>query len=190
MPTKQVSRCVAALAIVTAILVSCAPAAPDGQRDTPTRGPDIPVTFQNPGQTPVPLPDPCECAAYDDSADAIGWTVRPVIEDGVMIATGTVAQGLRLSDPMAGEPPAFMVHFGDNTEVLLVLLPDLAPTYIWDTDHTVAPTDFEQQDGQFTLRAYSPLFMDVGAGDYRLVVWGYDADDQRVVLSALRVGAE
>ena len=138
----------------------------------------------------MPLPDPCECAAYDDSADAIGWTVRPVIEDGALTAQGTVAKGLRLSDPMAGEPPAFMVHFGDNTEVLVVLLPDLAPTYIWDTDHTVAPMDFEQEDGQFTLRAYSPLFMDVGEGDYRLVVWGYDADGQRVILSELRVGAE
>ena len=189
MKIEQISRCVATLAMVAAV-IACAPAAPDGQADIHSPDPNVPVTFQNPGQTPVPLPDPSECAACNDSADAIGWTVRPVIEDGALTAQGTVAAEMRLSDPMAGEPPAFMVHFGDNTEVLLVLLPDLAPTYIWDTDYTVAPTDFEQQDGQFTLRAYSPLFMDVGAGDYRLVVWGYDADGQRVVLSALRVGAE
>ena len=55
------------------------------------------------------------------------------------------------------------------------------PTF-GDTDHTVAPTDFEQEGGQFWLRAYSPLFMDVGPGDYRLVVWGYGEGGERVVL--------
>ena len=172
-----------ALIPIAALLIACGPASPAAQQETPIPDAVTPVAFQNPGYTPVPLPDHCECGVYDAGANAIGWTVRPVIQAGALLAEGTVAAGFRLSDPLAGEPPAFMVHFGNNTEVLLVMLPDLAPTYIWDTDHTVAPMDLDQQNGHFSLRGYSPLFMDVGAGDYRLVVWGYDADGQRVVLS-------
>ena len=189
MHTEQISRCVATLAVVAAV-IACGPTAPVGQQGQPPLAPNTPVVIQNPGQTPVPLPDHCECGVYDAGANAIGWTVQPVIKDGVFTAQGTVAAGMRLSDPMAGEPPAFMVHYGDNTEVLLVLLPDLAPSYIWDTDHTVAPTDIEQTGNDFELRAYSPLFMDVGDGDYRLVVWGYDTGGKRVMLSVLWVGVE
>ena len=61
---------------------------------------------------------------------------------------------------------------------------------MWDTEYTVAPMDFDEQNGQFSLRAYSPLFMDVGDGDYRLVIWGYDAAGNRIILSELPVGVE
>ena len=174
-----------ALLLLAVSLFACGPAAPGAQSE-----PDATVVFYNPGQTPVPLPTACNCAPHDNGANAVGWSAEPVIAGGALTMQGTVAVGMRLSQPTDGEPPAFLVHFGDNAEVLVALLPDLAPTYIWDTDHTVAPSDITQTGNSFTVRAYSPLFMDVGTGDYRLAVWGYDAAGKRIMLSSLPVGVE
>ena len=38
----------------------------------------------------------------------------------------------------------------------------------------VAPSEFEQEGNEFTIRAYSPLLMDVGPSDLLLRVRGYD----------------
>ena len=123
------------------------------------------------------------------SLDAVTWTTGPVIEDGALVAAGTLNQGVRLSEPTGGEPSAFSVHYGANAEVMVELLPDLGATRVWDTDATVAPSEFEQEGNEFTIRAYSPLFMDVGPSDLLLRVWGYDNAGNPALLSVQTVDA-
>ena len=134
------------------------------------------VSYANPNAAGVSLNDSRDAAPDDaTSLDAVIWTTEPVIEAGALSAAGTLAQGARLSEPLNGEPSAFSVYYGDNAEVMVELLPDLGPMHVWDTDATVAPGDFELVGDEFTIRAYSPLFMDVGPSDLKLRVWGYDA---------------
>ncbi len=69
------------------------------------------------------------------------------------------------------------------------LLPDLGAIHFWDTDATVAPSEFEQKGNEFTIRAYSPLFMDVGPSDLLLRAWGYDNAENPALLSVRTVDA-
>ena len=112
-----------------------------------------------------------------------------MIEDGALVAAGTLTQGARLAEPTVGEPSAFSVYYGANAEVMVELLPDLGAMHIWDTDATVAPSEFEQEGNEFTIRAYSPLFMDVGPSDLSLRVWGYDNAGNAALLSVQTVDA-
>ena len=125
------------------------------------------------------------------SIDAVTWTVEPVIKAGALDAAGALAPNTRLSEPMNGEGSAFSVYYDGHDEALVELLPDLGPMRIWDTDATVAPTEFELAGGAFTIRAYSPLFMDMGSpSELELRVWGYDQAGQEVLLSVRRINAE
>ena len=148
------------------------------------------VSYANPNAAGVSLNEN-RGAAPDDatSLDAVTWTTEPVIEAGALSAAGTLTQGARLSEPMNDEPSAFSVYYGDNVEVMAELLPDLGPMHVWDTDATVAPSDFELESDRFTIRAYSPLFMDVGPSDLTLRVWGYDAAGAAALLSVQTVAA-
>ena len=74
-------------------------------------------------------------------------------------------------------------------EVMVELLPDLGATHVWDTDATVAPSELEQAGNEFTVRAYSPLFMDIGPLDLLLRLWGYDHAGNPTLLSAQTVDA-
>lgn len=148
------------------------------------------VSYSNPNPTGVPLIDNREVTA--DSAaslDAVTWTTGPVIDAGALVAAGTLTQGARLSEPTRGEPSAFSVYYGANAEVLVELLPDLGAAHVWDTDATVAPGEFERAGNEFTIRAYSPLFMDVGPSGLLLRVWGYDNAGNPALLSAETVDA-
>ena len=153
------------------------------------------VSYANPNAAGVPLAgvplNDGRARAPDDEAslDAVIWTTAPVIEAGALSAAGTLTQDARLYEPMNGEPSAFSVYYGDNAEVMVELLPDLGPMHVWDTDATVAPSDFELEGSDFTIRAYSPLFMDVGPSDLMLRVWGYDAAGETALLSAQAVDA-
>ena len=148
------------------------------------------VSYSNPNAAGVPLNDRRDIAPdAATSLDAVTWTTGPVIEDGALVAAGTLTQGARLSEPTVGEPSAFSVHYGANAEVMVELLPDLGATHVWDTDATVAPSEFEQEGNEFTIRAYSPLFMDVGPSDLLLRVWGYDGAGNPALLSVQTVDA-
>ena len=148
------------------------------------------VSYSNPNGVGVPLNDNRDVVPdAAASLDAVTWTTAPVIEAGALVAAGTLNQGVRLSEPTTGEPSAFSVYYGANTEVMVELLPDLGATHVWDTDATVAPSEFEQEGNEFTIRAYSPLFMDVGPSDLLLRVWGYDNAGNAALLSVQTVDA-
>lgn len=72
---------------------------------------------------------------------------------------------------------------------MVELLPDLGAAHVWDTDATVAPSEFEQAGNEFTIRAYSALFMDVGPSDLLLRVLGYDGAGNAALLPVQTVDA-
>ena len=155
-------------------------------------GSDGVVSYANPNGQGVNFQD-VRSPALENAAsvDAVTWTVEPVIKAGALDAAGALAPNARLSEPMNGEGSAFSVYYDGHDEAMVELLPDLGPMQIWDTDATVAPTEFELASGAFTIRAYSPLFMDVGTpSELELRVWGYDRAGQEVLLSVRRINAE
>ena len=98
--------------------------------------------------------------------DVVTWSVEPTISPGALEAAGTLSGGAMLFDPTVdGEGASFAVYYKDHNEPMVLLLPNLGPMYIWDTNHTVAEMDYEFEGSSFTIRAYSPLFMDVGPDD-------------------------
>ena len=116
--------------------------------------------------------------------DAVTWIVEPSISPGAMEAKGVLEDGAVLFNPMIdGDGAGFIVYFKGMREPLLVLLPDLGPTQIWETDHTVAEMEHEFEGASFEFRAYSPLFMDVGPSDLELRVFGYDAGGADALLA-------
>ena len=116
--------------------------------------------------------------------DLASWTAEPTIEAGALTAEGTLAQGALLFDPQGGEGYAFAVYYKGHAEPMVVLLPDLGPMFSWQTTHTIAPTDHEIEGPAFRFRAYSPLFMDVGAGDLELRLYGFDPSGAPAILAA------
>ena len=153
---------------------------------------DVAVSYANPNGQPVDFQDARSPALQKAaSIDAVTWTVEPVIKDGALEAAGTLTQNARLFEPMNGEGSAFSVYYIGHDEAMVELLPDLGPMHVWETDATVAPTEFELAGGEFTIRAYSPLFMDVGSpSELELRVWGYDRAGQEALLSARGVNAK
>ena len=189
-PGNAVAIVLAAI-LLAALFAGCAgQSSSDSSGDGMAPSDSDTVSYANPNAAGVPLNDG-RAGAPDDAAslDAVIWTTAPVIEAGALSAAGTLTQGARLYEPMNGEPSAFSVYYGDNAEVMVELLPDLGPMRVWDTDATVAPSDFELEGSDFTIRAYSPLFMDVGPSDLMLRVWGYDAAGETALLSAQAVDA-
>ena len=68
--------------------------------------------------------------------------------------------------------------------------PDLGPTQIWGSDYTIAPTELEIEGSSFSIRAYSPLFMDVGPSDLEIRLFGLDANRADALLAIEPVGVE
>ena len=187
----------AVILLMAAIFAGCGGGAQSGESkgDASDSGGDAPadqvVSYANPGATGVALRGDRTSPADDGvSLDAVRRTTEPTISAGALTAAGALEQGARLSEPLNDEPSAFSVYYGDNPEVLVELLPDLGPMRVWDTDATVAPSEFELAGDEFTIRAYSPLFMDVGPSDLLLRVWGYDAAGAAALLSVRRVAVE
>ena len=155
-------------------------------------GSDGGVSYANPNGQGVNFQD-TRSPALENAAsiDAVTWTLEPAIRAGALEAAGALTPNSRLSEPMNGEGSAFSVYYDGHDEALVEILPDLGPMQIWDTDATVAPTEFELAGGAFTIRAYSPLFMDMGSpSELELRVWGYDQAGQEVLLSVQRINAE
>ena len=119
--------------------------------------------------------------------DAVNWTSPPTVGAGALEGAGEFTQDVNPFDPTLGEGAALAVYFSNHDDPLVVLLPELPPTQMWNTDHTVAEMEWELDWPSFSFRAYSPLFMDMG-GDLELLVFGYDADYNEAVLSAAGIG--
>ncbi len=150
------------------------------------------VSRENPGLTGTRFDDQRSPALIDATPlDAVRWTVAPAISDGALVAEGVLQGDATLFTPMLGEGSAFSVYYKGSREPLVELLPDLGPLQIWDTLHTVAPTEFELEGTSFRIRAYSPLFMDVGSpSQLELRVFGFDKSGADSLLSIQDVNAK
>ncbi len=143
------------------------------------------VSRENPGFTGTGFDSARNDALADaQPLDAVTWTVEPTISAGALEAKGVLKDGATLFNPMVdGEGAGFIVYFKGMSEPLALLLPDLGPTRIWETDHTVAPMEHEIEGASFEIRAYSPLFMDVGPSDLEIRLFGYDAGGADALLA-------
>ena len=143
------------------------------------------VSRENPGFDGVGFDSGRNDALVDaQPLDVVTWVVEPTISFGALDAEGVLNEGATLFDPMIdGEGAGFIVYFKGMTEPLALLLPDLGPMHIWETDHTVAEMEHEFEGATFEFRAYSPLFMDVGPGDLELRVFGYDSEGADALLA-------
>ena len=143
------------------------------------------VSRENPGFSGVGFDIGRNDALADSQPlDAVTWVVEPTISAGALDAKGTLKDGATLFDPMIdGEGAGFIIYFKGVSEPLLLLLPDLGPMHIWETDLTVADMEHEFEGASFEIRAYSPLFMDVGPGDLEIRAFGYDGDGDDALLA-------
>ncbi len=145
---------------------------------------DAAVSFQNPGGEPRAL----DISANDALAGAsplgaVTWTSGPTVGGGALEGEGALMEGVTLFAPEVGDGGyAFAVHYKGQEEPMVVVLPRLGAMAVWESTHTIAEMDYELEGTAFSFRAYSPLFMDVGAGDLDLRTYGYDANNQRALL--------
>lgn len=131
-----------------------------------------------------------EALADTDSIDAVTWDMEPTASAGALDAKGTLSGGASIFNPMVdGEGAGFIVYYKGNDEPLVLLLPDPGPMYMWDTNHTVADMEHEFEADAFVIRAYSPLFMDVGSGDLEIRVFGFDGNGNDALLSVYPVSS-
>ena len=143
------------------------------------------VSRENPGFAGTAFDSSRNDALADaEPLDAVTWVVAPSAGGGALEAKGVLRDGATLFNPMVdGEGAGFIVYFTGVPEPLVLLLPDLGPMQIWETDHTVAAMEHEFEGDSFEFRAYSPLFMDVGPSDLELRVFGYDASGADALLA-------
>ena len=120
--------------------------------------------------------------------NAVTWTTAPHFADGALSGAGELPPGVMLFDPLQGQGAPFSVYFADHDEPMVVLLPDLGPTQMWNTDLTVAEMEFELSGTSFSFRAYSPLFMDSAGGDLELRVFGFDSNGSIALLAVATIG--
>ena len=152
-------------------------------------GDDDAVSYENPGGEAMPFDEAQNAAlAGAEPLQVVEWTVGPYIGAGELVAEGKMVPGVILFNPMDGEGSAFSVFYKGHEESLVELLPDMGPMWVWDTDLTVAPTEWEIEGSKFYLRAYSPLFMDVGPSDLEIRVYGYDDSGNAALLAVEDIG--
>ena len=122
--------------------------------------------------------------------NVVEWTQPPSLSLGAIDASGIVKDGTRLSDPIAGEGATFAIyHVNYDDEPMIVILPNIGPMSIWETDLTVADMDYEFEAHNFTFRAYSPLFFDATPSDMQLRVYGFDSDGNHALLAVSNIGS-
>ncbi len=153
---------------------------------------DATVSRTNPGLIGTGFDAGRNEALFDaQPLDAVTWSVEPTISFGALDAQGTLDEGVELFNPMVdGDGAGFIVYYKDLREPLALLLPDLGPMHVWESYHTIAPMEHEFEGSSFTIRAYSPLFMDVGPDDLVIRVFGYDADGADALLAVAPVGSQ
>ena len=152
---------------------------------------DQAVSRENPGFIREGFDDQRSPALIDaPSLDAVQWTVEPTISAGALVAEGVLHQGATLFNPQLGEGSPFSVYYKGFREPLVELLPDLGSRHVWDTSLTVAYMEFELAGTAFRLRAYSPLFMDVGGpSQLELRVFGLDPSGADALLAVRDINA-
>ncbi len=164
----------------------------DANGDTDGHGSDDDdtVSRENPGYVGMAFDASRNEALFDaQPLDVVVWTMEPTASAGALEAAGILNEGATLFNPMVdGEGAGFILYYKGNTEPLVLLLPDLGPLYIWETDLTVADMEHESEGGVFSFQAYSPLFMDVGPSDLEIRVFGYDGDGADALLAIQPVG--
>ena len=146
---------------------------------------DTVVSRENPGFIGMGFDVSRNDALADaDSIDAVTWDTQPAASAGALDAKGTLSGGASIFNPMVdGEGAGFIVYFKGNDEPFALLLPDPGPMYMWDTYHTVADMEHEFEANSFVIRAYSPLFMDIGPDDLEIRVFGFDGNGNDALLS-------
>ena len=123
--------------------------------------------------------------------NVVTWESGPTLGLGELYGEATINDDAILFAPMLGEGAALAVyHVNYDSEPMLVLLPSLGPTMIWETDLTVAEMDYEIDGQTFTFRAYSPLFFDGNAADIKLRVYGYDTNNTPSLLAISDINPE
>lgn len=152
---------------------------------------DATVSRANPGLAGTAFDSSRNDALFDaEPLNTVTWSAEPTISAGALDAAGTLSGDAMLFNPMVdGQGAGFIVYYGDLTEPLALLLPDPGPMYVWDSEHTIAPMEHEFEGSSFTIRAYSPLFMDVGPGDLVIRVFGVDGDGNDALLAVASVGS-
>ena len=154
-------------------------------------GDDDAVSYENPGAEGVHFDAAQNLAlAGAEPLQVVEWTTGPYVGMGELVAAGEMPPGVFLFDPMNGEGSAFSVFYKGHEEAMVELLPDLGPMQVWDTYLTVAPTEWEIEGSKFSLRAYSPLFMDVGPSDLEIRVYGYDESGAAALLAVEDIGLQ
>ena len=130
-----------------------------------------------------------EALLGSEPLNIVDWTQQPTLSLGALDASGVLKGGTVLFDPTVGEGAAFAIyHVNYDSEPMLVILPNLGPMSIWDTDFTVAEMDYEFEAESFTFTAYSPLFFDATPSDLKLHVYGFDSDGNPALLAVSDIG--
>ncbi len=143
------------------------------------------MSRENPGLAGT-IFDPSRSLALFDAQplDAVTWDTPPTIGGGALEASGVLDEGVNLFNPMVdGEGAGFIVYYKGMDEPLALLLPDLGPMDIWESNYTIAPMEHEFEASTFSIMAYSPLFMDVGPGDLEVRLFGMDANGADALLA-------
>ena len=126
-----------------------------------------------------------------DPLDVVTWESGPTLGLGELYGEATIDDDAILFDPFLGDGAALAVyHVNYDDDPMIVLLPSLGPTMIWETDLTVAEMDYEIDGQTLTFRAYSPLFFDGNASDIKLRIYGYDTDNNPALLAISDIQAE
>lgn len=147
---------------------------------------------QNPNGEGMPFDNSRNVALFGaEPLDIVRWTAGPTAGGGELVAEGVLTQDAVIFNPTVdGEGSGFSVFYKGHEESMVELLPALGPMSVWDTFQTVAETEMEIEGLNFSIRAYSPLFMDVGPGDLELRVYGYDQSGADALLAVMDIKVE
>ena len=151
----------------------------------------VSASNQNPSGEGIPLDTaPNEALSGSEPLNIVTWTKQPTLSPGELSGEGVIEDGANVFIPDFGEGAPFLLFYKGHSEPLVALLPDLGPMLMWQTDLTVAPMDWEMNDGKFSFRAYSPLFMDSDPSALELRVYGYDGDYNPALLAVSDIAGE
>ena len=110
--------------------------ADDEDKDSKKDDADATVSRANPGLTGTAFDSSRNDALFGaEPLDAVTWSLEPTISPGALEAAGTLSGGAMLFDPTVdGEGASFAVYYKDHTEPMVLLLPNLGPMDVWDSE--------------------------------------------------------
>ncbi len=162
----------------TATSIPTVVAEPDDEHDSDASSGEDDDTVSNTNQIAGGYTfDWSENQAFKDAEplNIITWESGPTLGLGELYGEATINDDAIPFEPMLGEGAALAIyHVNYDSEPMLVLLPNLGPTMVWETDLTVAEMDYEIDGQTLTFRAYSPLLFDINSADIKLRIYGYD----------------